>query len=327
MKIHELLNVPRQRHGVAWLKDALQTALELELSTLPPYLTALWSIVTPSGDVYDLIRSVVFEEMLHFGLACNLLNTIGGEPQIAHWKAVPKYPGPLPGDVRPGLIVPLTGLTRRLVHEVFMEIEYPEGGPIPHHHRSISSPTIGAFYSAIADAFEMNASAIKGTRQLESDRPVPVFPINTLGDALKAIIEIKEQGEGTWKSPLAARSRDELAHYYKFGEIYHGHKFVKHSAHDWEYDGDPIDFPTVHPVAQVPAEGYPEWPDAETFNQKYTDLLHLLQKAWSDGDQRVLGQAIGTMGPLRQAALTLMTTPIDGGGYTYGPPFRFLRDR
>ncbi len=229
MKIDELLNVPRQRHGVAWLKDSLQTAIELELSTLPPYLTALWSIITPQGEVYDLIHSVVFEEMLHFGLACNLLNTIGGEPEIAHWKAVPKYPGPLPGDVRPGLIVPLTGLTRRLVYEVFMEIEYPEDGPIPHYRRSMSSPTIGAFYSAIADAFEVNAKAIQGTRQLVGPPAVPVVAIDTLDKALQAISKIKEQGEGTSKSPLATDFGDELAHYYEFGEIYHGRKFVKDS--------------------------------------------------------------------------------------------------
>ncbi len=325
MKIHELLNVPRQRHGVAWLKDSLQTAIELELSTLPPYLTALWSIITPKGDVYDLIKSVVFEEMLHFGLACNLLNTIGGEPEIAHWKAVPKYPGPLPGDVRPGLIVPLTGLTRRLVYEVFMEIEYPEDGPIPHYRRSMSSPTIGAFYSAIADAFEVNAKAIQGTRQLVGPPAVPVVAIDTLDKALQAISEIKEQGEGTSKSPLATDFGDALAHYYEFGEIYHGRKFVKDSKGHWDYNGDAIEFPQVYPVAQVPAEGYPDWPDAETFNQKYTDLLHLLQKAWSTGDQPSLGQAIQAMGPLRTAARTLMTTPLDGGNYVYGPPFRFLR--
>ena len=73
----------------------------------------------------------------------------------------------------------------------------------------------------------------------------------------------------------------------------------------------------------MPAEGYPDWPDAETFNQKYTDLLHLLQKAWSTGDQPSLKQAIQAMGPLRTAARTLMTTPLDGGNYVYGPRFDF----
>jgi len=41
--------------------------------------------------------------MFHLGLACNILSAIGGTPQIL--AAVPTYPGPLPGDVRPQLTV------------------------------------------------------------------------------------------------------------------------------------------------------------------------------------------------------------------------------
>ena len=39
------------------------------------------------------------------GLACNMLTTIGGTPQINTPAAVPKYPGHLPGGVRPHLTV------------------------------------------------------------------------------------------------------------------------------------------------------------------------------------------------------------------------------
>jgi hypothetical protein len=323
MKVHELLNVPPVERRVEWLKDALQTAIELELSTLPPYLTAMWSIVDPKAPVYKLIRSIVHEEMLHFGLACNLLNAIGGRPEIASWRAVPKYPGPLPGDVRIGLIVPLTGLTPQLVHEVFMEIEYPQMGPVQHHH-SVTNPTIGAFYTAIADALAKHPRAIKGTRQLRFDPPVRIYPIKSLRHALRAINEIKEQGEGTSKSPWQGKSRRQLAHYYAFGEIYHGLQFVR-TGGKWDYAGPPIPFPEVYPVAQVPAEGYPNFAPATAFNQQYTQLLKLLQRAWNTGNAATLRKAVRTMGQLGAAGVKLIQTPLAAGGYNYGPPFHFLR--
>jgi hypothetical protein len=324
MKIQDLMSMraPAAGHSVAWLKASLQTAIELELSTLPPYLTAMWSIVDTSDPVYKLIHSIVLEEMLHFGLACNLLTTIGGTPQIASLETVPKYPGPLPGGVHPGLIVPLVGLTRRLIYEVFMEIEYPESHPIALRGRFIDG-TIGAFYTAILAAFDANPGAIKGTNQLSNPAPVPVFQINEIDSARKAIALIKEQGEGTETSPLAAKSHDELAHYYKFAEIYYGHELVK-QGNEWKYSGPPITFPKVYPVAQVPAEGYPGYHDAEAFDRQYTKLLNLLQQAWAPGSTHALGPAIQAMRALGGLAHTLMATPLDGGVYNYGPAFRFL---
>ena len=62
---------------------ALQTAIELEHSTIPVYLTALYSIKPNANrEVAALIRSVVIEEMLHMALACNILISIGGSPSI-----------------------------------------------------------------------------------------------------------------------------------------------------------------------------------------------------------------------------------------------------
>lgn len=73
---------PPEGRGADWLKDALQQALMLELATLPPYLSGLWSIKEPSEDgvAAEAIRRIVFDEMSHLGLACNLLTTIGEFP-------------------------------------------------------------------------------------------------------------------------------------------------------------------------------------------------------------------------------------------------------
>lgn len=85
------------------LMAALQTAIELEHSTIPLYLCALYSIKPGTNQfISDTIRSVVIEEMLHFSISCNILISIGGSPNISKADFVPKYPGPLPG-VRNGI--------------------------------------------------------------------------------------------------------------------------------------------------------------------------------------------------------------------------------
>lgn len=69
------------------LQQYLQYAIELELSTLPPYLSALYSMNPNSGhneEIIALIRSIVHQEMTHLALACNLLRSIGGKPRIAY---------------------------------------------------------------------------------------------------------------------------------------------------------------------------------------------------------------------------------------------------
>ena len=80
------------------LRDALQTAIRLEHATIPTYLYALYSL-TPgtNGEIATLLRSVVVEEMTHMGLACNMLNAIGGAPVIDGPGFLPDLPGPAAG--------------------------------------------------------------------------------------------------------------------------------------------------------------------------------------------------------------------------------------
>lgn len=81
--IARLMSVPAEKRDPIWLLDALQAALQLELSTIPPYLYAGWSITGagPSG-VAGTIGQIAREEMRHMALACNLLTAIGGPPDI-----------------------------------------------------------------------------------------------------------------------------------------------------------------------------------------------------------------------------------------------------
>lgn len=79
-KILDLMRVPAEEHDINWLREGLQAAVELEFATIPVYLCGMWSIEEQSGPTFDRINSVVIEEMLHMGLACNMLTTFGGTP-------------------------------------------------------------------------------------------------------------------------------------------------------------------------------------------------------------------------------------------------------
>src|SRR5262249_29902476 len=109
------------------LRATAQLAVELEHATIPTYLCALLSIKQGRNrEVAGLIRSVVIEEMLHMALACNLLNAIGGAPQIDRPSFVPRYPGHLPAGLRPDLTVTLRRCSIEQIRDVFLSIEEPE---------------------------------------------------------------------------------------------------------------------------------------------------------------------------------------------------------
>jgi hypothetical protein len=102
----------------------LQAAVQLEHATIPPYLTALYSIRPGTNiDVYHMLRVVAVEEMLHLTLAANMLNAIGGSPDLTTPGFVPDYPAFLPNgetdfqaDLRP---------FSREAMDTFLQIERP----------------------------------------------------------------------------------------------------------------------------------------------------------------------------------------------------------
>ena len=120
MAIADLLAVPDPT--LNWLKDALQAAVELEFFTIPPYLTAMWSLWKQDDWPAAIFRSVVYEEMEHMALVCNMLAGIGGTLRINRATAVPTYPRPMPGGLKPALTVARAGPTPDLVRTL-MEVE------------------------------------------------------------------------------------------------------------------------------------------------------------------------------------------------------------
>lgn len=330
----ELLAIPADQWTVAELQSALQLAVELELSTLPPYLCGMWSIDV-QGDPGDpdgvarLINSVILEEMLHLGLACNMLVAVGGSPSLG--PSAPTYPGPLPGGVRPDLTVCLSGLTRDVISGVYMQIEWPEDGPVAADAESW--PTIGAFYDHITAGFE----ALGPGLDLATDRQIEYTIVNandlcvmsTVDEVLTQIELIKEQGEGTSTSPdTDPQFGSELAHFYRFKEIYEG-ATLQYVDGEWTYTGPPIAFPSVYPMAEVPPGGWQDAPPGiqtaiDDFNQAFTTLLQQLENAWVTDGSTGVDNAVGTMFELKGLAMPLIEAPRASGPGNYGPEFRVV---
>ncbi|XP_019630270.1 PREDICTED: uncharacterized protein LOC109474416 [Branchiostoma belcheri] len=113
-------------HTLDELKTTLQLALQLELATIPPYLSALFSIKDGDNEeVAALIGSVVLDEMKHVALVANVLNAIGGAPNLNDRSVFPLYPAPLPGGANPGLVVKLARCSLNQIRTVFQGIERP----------------------------------------------------------------------------------------------------------------------------------------------------------------------------------------------------------
>ncbi len=315
----------------------------LELATLPPYLCALWSIEDQQGDVFTALRRIIFDEMSHLGLAGNLLTTIGGAPRLADEKTVPKYPGPLPGGVRPGLSVYLSGLTKESL-DLYSRIEEPDN-PIT---EAGSHTSIGAFYTAVLEVFRSHPELIKGTRQLSRNMAShgtgnSIVALTSLAEVEKAIGIIKEQGEGTAASPENPHFEEdgELAHFYTFREIYHGRRLIRPASPDagrWTFTGDAIPMPRTLPMGVVPTGGWDASdllaPDPgtkkllNTVNHAYSEMLRHLEQAWQTDQQTtakaLLNKAVGQMRALQKPAQSLMRRQLpDGSGHTYGPDFLY----
>jgi Ferritin-like len=320
--IVRLMSVPEEKRDPGWVKEALRAAVQLELSTIPPYLYAAWSIA-PTTDPADpadpdgcqrTIIDIAVEEMLHMGIACNLLVGVGGTPDIV--ALAPTYPAQLPMHVHDGLIVSLAPLSRDVLLRTFMAIEEPlahlvvDDEFVPSH-----SVLIGQFYEHLLSTMEVTRTAFSTVDQIDL-RSLPPFDddhvIHDLHDARRAVDVIRRQGEGTAAVPFEDKAHpEELAHFYQFGEIVHGHRLT--TAEPFTYSGAPVRMPRVRPVPPAPED----LPESRAFDQLYSDMLRTLERVWAPGDDTGLHVAVGLMGGLQDRADDVIAKG-------FGPAFRMV---
>lgn len=339
LKIATLMSQPLAKRNLGWLQDALQSAVELELSTLPPYFCGAWALKDQSSEAAALIKSIALDEMGHLGLACNLLTATGVQPKIFDGYDEIVYPGQLPGGVRPkcdptffpcdpNFQVVLGFNDFHSFTQMCMQIEYPED-PVPRPRLfeldEETFPSIGEFYDAVLMAFQ----DLDGTfpyqteRQLQNDFP-EVVVINNLKEATAAIESIQKQGEGSSRFPFVDPEKTKLAHFYTFGELYFRKKYVfDETTQTGDWKGEDVTLPDVFPMTPVPPGGYTSGPsEVGDCDKSFTLMLQQLDQAWA-GVSGALDQAVGSMFNLRTKAIGLLKKQVsrpEGG--IYGPQFR-----
>lgn len=232
----------------------LKQALRLEHATIPPYITALYSLKPGTNlEAFHIIRAVAVEEMLHLTLVANLLNAVGGNDIIkgtlTHPDFVPKYPAFLPtkfGDFQ----VHLSKFSPETVKN-FMQIERAEEGEEGDENKPlvVSRPvqerdnfltihngqrfntfySIGLFYSEIIRGLfalhkKMGSDLFSGDPERQITPAYyyngggDIIPVTDLPSAMRAMRVIQEQGEGSRVRTIYDAER-ELAHYYRFRQL------------------------------------------------------------------------------------------------------------
>ncbi|TWI46684.1 ferritin-like protein [Pseudoduganella flava] len=320
----------------------LQSAIELEHATIPVYLYALYSLdAHKNAAIAGIIQSVVIEEMLHMVLAANVLNALGGTPVVDTPDFIPRFPGPLPGDVDSELTVHLRPFSTEQL-DLFLDIEEPEH-PINYKtFRSAALPegpvTIGQFYGTIIEALgnlPAGSFANPPRHQVGPDLMREAVIVTDLASAQEALRRIVEQGEGTSRSPLEGDGGG-IAHYYRFMQIKKGKALIATPGvgpvdEQYAYGGAavPFDDTGVFPApadplaANYPAGGVARF-QCDRFNYSYTALLKSLHALLGgDGTGDRMKGAIGLMMSLKSQAKAMMAA-IPNPAFHTGPSFEYL---
>jgi hypothetical protein len=332
----------RKLHGL------LQKALELELFTIPPYLTALYSIQEGANRAsVEILQSVVMEEMLHAALVSNIMNAVGASPQVQvrGGTSNPRrvdYPAQAPHVKRP-LVIGLLPFSELAVRG-FAQIELPENRTRWTTGAAVYS--IGQLYDRIRNQLiavtdELDAGDVfTGARRLQLSAKDyyggggGLTVVDGLDSALAAIDEIAQQGEGRLHSNLTGdearfEQPKEVAHYYRFNQILE-RRFYDRDDDVCRPTGRRliVDWKAVRPLGALDPKVKLATPPGimavlDAFVASYAELLMALHDAFN-GKKAKLTAAVPLMQHLKNQAIEVMRIDI-GGGKTCPPPFWFMQ--
>jgi hypothetical protein len=334
------------------LRKYLHIAMKVEHATIPPYLLALYSIHPGKNfDATQVLRVIVVEEMLHLTFAANLLNAVGGKPNLTAAGFVPSYPAGLP-DGADGFKVHLQPFSKAAIH-TFLKIERPGKAPSEaarfvvrktNPYDLSKSPlgpdlhyySIGEFYEEIRRGFEYlhelygdqifsGAPEKQITAEYFYSGGGKLFPVTDLNGAQNAINLIIEQGEGFGGGIY--NDETELAHFYRFEELHFERHYQKgDQPHHPTGPAFTVEWDKVYNFKQdAKLCDYPECSELHTaaiaFNESYSLFLALLTDAFN-GMPEVLMKAVPQMFSLRNSILRLIHNPIPGSdGLNAAPTF------
>jgi hypothetical protein len=291
------------------LHKHLQAAVDLEIWTIPFYMSAMYSIKDSTNAAYRLIQSVVNEEMLHATLASNVANAYGYSPKFP----APVYAGtdiphldfdldaPDPTEIYHPYSAKIGPLDVERVNSMCL-IEYPEWDT---HHKPDLQPdvtqygSIGEFYDAVrAGAAELAAEHLRGGRNqvdvfesyyrefeqqtVTEDGPAGLPQVQVLIDA------ITEQGEGQTEGdtdipPEFRNTADgfhsDWPHFRKFTAIRDSGKF-----------------PATWGGVEDPDPGSPGYQAQKNLVDNFSDFRRTLETLFSGGDPGDFGALMSTIG-------------------------------
>jgi len=322
------------------LREQLQNAVLLEFSTLPLYLTSMYSIVENCNtDAYQTIREIAIQEMLHFVQAANILIAVGGEVIIDDPNYVPSYPSTcgLPGGVLPGLDVSLEKFNLRHVYDTMMVIETPistlvaQSRPDP----EITLYTMGQLYKEISLCTHILGDSIFDPTTAEHQvqwpwtEPDSVGTVHIITDgesARNGIDQIIEQGEDLLNPNHIVTGQ--YSHFYRFEEIVCQRRLIQTEEGGYAYAGAPITYDPagVYPMRDNPGGDtiVPDtkcYTEAKVFHHIYHSFLHTLQETFN-GEPNKIHQSVELMEALQVHAKKCMWTPY-GEANTCGPVWNY----
>ncbi|OKO82297.1 hypothetical protein AC629_24270 [Bradyrhizobium sp. NAS80.1] len=328
----------------------LQTALELELATIPPYLVALLSIQLPSNrEPAELIRSVMIEEMLHMALVANVMNAVGGHPSIDR-QATPQYPLQMmfEGEQFADRQFPINlAAFSADVIETFRKIEEPQRlrpqAELMAHKIKVPALTIGEFYSRIVALLEqLDQSTADGiftgdpANQISKDyywsSGGDIVAVHDLVSAKEALDLVISQGEAAWSILADGRAASlgmpmKMGHYYRFSEIAYGRRYQDTDDPQRPPTGAVIavDYSAVYPIKPNPrgrdfATGSKLASLNHSFNQRYTAMLVQLREALNGTPKTLYTAIMDSMHELTPIAHEMMKIPCGEDSNLVGCP-------
>lgn len=163
---------------ISHLQEHLQYAVDLELWTIPFYMSCMYSIQDRTSEAYQLIRTVVNQEMLHLQSAANIANAYGLSPAITppvyEGKTVPHLDFSQDDQKVVDKFRPYTAEIGPLDEEhinamCLIEIPEEDTGCKPDFHDDVTEyGSIGEFYKAVTyGAAELMEDIKGGLKQVD----------------------------------------------------------------------------------------------------------------------------------------------------------------
>lgn len=333
------------------LLKELQSALELELATIPPYMMALLSITaSQSRGAADLLRSILMQEMLHMALIGNLISSLGGQSKLGR-ENIPSYPlrmtfkGEVFSDRK--FDINLTGLSKEQL-EIFLQIEMPSGLLAVREPAlfaiDVPAPTIGDFYKDIegefrnlcesykvSDVFVGDPSKQIGSPYFWGTGGTPIVVTN-LDTALQALELVVRQGEGGIIVTAAGETpyfSDPLnrGHYFRFKELAEGRLYQDKDSPLSNPTGGSVDLDLSkcslllkNPRQEKYAEGTPLAEMNNSFNRQYSIMLRQIELAFNGNPSLLYEAIVNGMHGLTGIALEMTKCPVPGDEAIMGCP-------